>query len=320
MSILGKLVYKLYYHPRNKKAYINKFGGHQNYMRMLAAEREMRDYALNDLVIDAALNPEGKFKINFLTGDKFIHQTLFCTYSFFRFLDRDETANFSVNYYSDGTLSPELVSILGKRFPTIRIINSIETDKTLTDHLPQSKFPYLNKNVRRFPLFKKLIYPNLNSEGLLVFFDSDMLFLRRPSELLNWIYQSERNTDRAFCIQDVQRSYGYSDEEIAHVWPKAIEHNINSGLYALHSKNLDWSFFETLSQKFELSYGPHYYMEQLMTAIMLERSPDLFVAPKSDYIVFPSKEQVADQAGTLHHYVNESKEYYFKEGWRHQIR
>ena len=320
MSILGKLIYSLYYKPKGKKAIIQKFGGKESYMAMLAAEREMRSYALNDLMIPGNFNDSGSFKINFLTGDQFIHQTLFCTYSFFRFLDQDEIANFSVNYYSDGTLSPELVSILRKRFPTIRIINSDETDKTLTDHLPQSKFPYLNKNVRRFPLFKKLIYPNLNNEGLLVFFDSDMLFLRRPSELLNWIYQAERNTDRAFCIQDVQRSYGYSDEEIAHVWPKAIEHDINSGLYALHSKNLDWSFFETLLQKFEVSYGSHYYMEQLMTAIMLERSPDLFVAPKSDYIVFPLKEQVDNQVGTLHHYVNESKEYYFKEGWRRQIR
>jgi hypothetical protein len=189
----------------------------------------------------------------------------------------------------------------------------------LTEHLPASKYPYLNKNVRMFPLFKKLIYPNLGSEGLLTFFDSDMLFLDRPTEFLNWLAGVGTSTDKAFCIQDVQRSYGYTDEEISRLWPKAIPHNINSGLYALHSTNLDWEFIEELAKQFEQNYGPHYYMEQLITAILLERTGNLLAAPKSKYIVFPSYEQIQNQTGILHHYVNESKEFYFKEGWKRQI-
>jgi|GEM_PF-1722032 len=318
MSALGKLVYRFYYQPKNKRAIIKKFGGRENYLRMLAAEQEMKAYALNKLVINANFNPAGKFKINFLTGEQFIHQTLFCTYSFFKFLSKDEAADFSVNYYSDGTLSADLVFILKNRFPKIRIIESHESKRALAEHLPQSAFPYLNKNVERYPLFKKLIYPNLNNSGLLTFFDSDMLFLNRPSEFLNWLYQSD-HLDSAFGIQDVTRSYGYGDDEILRIWPKVIQHDINSGLYAIHSSNIDWLFIEDLAKKFEINYGPHYYMEQLITAIILERSRDLSVAPKSEYIVFPSLEQVQKQTGTLHHYVNESKEYYFKDSWKKQI-
>jgi hypothetical protein len=320
MSALGKLLYKLYYEPRNKRATIKKFGGRQKYREMLAAERQMKHFALHDLVIGTELSPAGKFKINFLTGDKFIHQTLFCTYSFLKFLSPAEAPDFSVTYFSDGTLSTDLTALLKKRFPQIKIVDSVESERALTRHLPESSFPYLNKNVRRFPLFKKLIYPNLGNEGLLTFFDSDMLFLRRPVELLDWLYGSENKPDRAFCIQDVQRSYGYTDQEIWSIWPHKIEHDINSGLYAFHSKNLDWSFFEELSEKFEISYGPHYYMEQLMTAMMLKKSPELYVASKSAYIVFPSERQVEQQTGTLHHYVNESKAYYFKAGWQKQLR
>ncbi|HEX3386782.1 MAG TPA: hypothetical protein VHS53_16390 [Mucilaginibacter sp.] len=319
MSVLGKLVYKFYYAPKNKRAFIKKFGGRQNYSAMLAAEQEMKTYALNDLPINANFNRSGKFKINFLTGDKFIHQTLFCTHSFSRFLNKDETSDFSVSYYSDGTLSAELIALLKKRFPQIKIVGTVEIEKALAEHLPQSSFPYLNKNVRQFPLFKKLVYPNLNNDGLLTFFDSDMLFLNRPEAFLNWLNGAEANKEGAFCIQDVSRSYGYSDAEILRVWPEVIRHDINSGMYAIHSEHLDWPFIEDLARRFELNFGPHYYMEQLITAIILEKSKDLFVAPRSEYIVFPSFEQIQKQIGTLHHYVNESKEYYFKDSWRRQI-
>lgn len=320
MSVLGKLIYQLYYQPKGKRAIIKKFGGSRNYSQMLKAEQAMKVYALNDLKIDADLSPQGKFKINFLTGDRFIHQTLFCTYSFFKYLEQYEAADFSVNYYDDGTLGAGLTAALKKRAPQVRVITSGETERIIAEHLPQSKYPYLNKNVRMFPLFKKLIYPNLGNEGLLTFFDSDMLFLDRPVEFLDWLFAVGTNTDKAFCIQDVQRSYGYTDAEILRLWPKAIHHDINSGMYTLHSKNMDWEFIEELAKQLEQHYGPHYYMEQLITAILLERSGDLMAAPKSKYIVFPSYEQIQHQTGTLHHYVNESKEYYFKEGWKRQIR
>lgn len=319
MSVIGKLVYKIYYGPRNKRAFIKKFGGRRNYSQMLKAEQAMKSYALNDLKIDADLSSSGKFKINFLTGDRFIHQTLFCTYSFLRCLEENETGDFSVNYYDDGTLGAALTAVLHKRFPQIRIITSQETEKVLAEHLPKSKYPYLSKNVEMFPLFKKMIYPNLGNEGLLTFFDSDMLFLGRPVEFLDWLFGVGSSTDKAFCIQDVQRSYGYTDPEILKLWPKAIHHDINSGMYTLHSKNIDWEFIEELAKQFETNYGPHYYMEQLITAILLEKSANLFAAPKSKYIVFPSYEQIKHQTGTLHHYVNESKEFYFKEGWKRQI-
>jgi len=42
----------------------------------------------------------------------------------------------------------------------------------------------------------------------------------------------------------------------------------------------------------------------------------LYVASKSEYIVLPTEEQVDNQTGTLHHYVNESKEVYFKKAWK----
>ena len=319
MSIIGKLVYKLYFQRKNELATVKKFGGKSNYLSMLASEQEMKAYALNNLIIESNFNNEGKFKINFLTGDRFIHQTLFCTYSFFRFLTPDESSNFSVHYYSDGTLSAASIDILKTRFPNIRVIGFDETMTAVRNQLPKSSFPYLSKKIETHPLFKKLIYPHLNNIGLSTFFDSDMLFIKRPVEFLYWLFKVDINKNQAFCIQDVSRSYGYSESEILKILPAPIQNDINSGMYTIYSEQIDFLFIENLVKEFEKNFGSQYYLEQLITAIILEKTESLFVAPKTEYIVLPAYEQIKNEIGTLHHYVNESKEFYFKEGWKKQV-
>lgn len=319
MSIFGKLAYKLYFEPKRKQAIFEKFGGKDNYLSILEAEQEMRSFALNSLIIKSNFNAQGKYKINFLTGDKLLHQTLFCTYSLFKFLDWDESSNFSVNYYSDGTLSTSSLQVLKLRFPQIEIIGYNETMQIVHETLPKTSFPYLNNKISTLPLFKKLIFTHLKNEGISTFLDSDMLFLKKPLSFLNWLYEESNNENSAFCIEDIQRSYGYSDLEIYKVWPTPIKHSINSGMYSIHSEKMDFKLIENLIKEFEEKLGSQYYMEQLITAILLEKSKELFVAKQSEYIVLPTYDQIINQIGTLHHYVNESKEYYFKESWKKQI-
>ncbi|TSJ35971.1 hypothetical protein FO440_23940 [Mucilaginibacter corticis] len=319
MSLAGKLLYKFYYQPKTQKEVVRKFGGKQRYQEMLAAEKEMERYALDILTIKSDFNPEGRFKINFLTGDRFIHQSLFCVYSFFKFLTPGESGQFSVNFYSDGTLSDQVSAILRQRFPQIRLISSAETKQALKECLPVATFPKLNEKTAVMPLFKKLIYPHLKQTGGAAFFDSDMLFLKKPVAFLNWVGQYEENQNAAFGISDVQRSYGYQEQEIRKIWSSGVSHNINSGMYGIDSSKIDLHFIENLVSDFEKNFGSQYYLEQLITAIILERTGNLVVADPQEYIVLPGAAQVRSQTGTLHHYVNESKALYFIESWKKQI-
>ena len=319
MSIAGKLLYKFYYQPKIQREVVRKFGGKKHYQKMLAAEQEMKRYAMEILTINSSFSPAGEFKINFLTGDRFIHQSLFCVYSFFKFLTSEESGWFSVNFYSDGTLSPGVAATLQARFPQIRLVSFAETQQALREHLPAASFPKLNEKTAAMPLFKKLIYPHLNQTGGAAFFDSDMLFLKRPAAFLNWVEQYKIRGNTAFCILDVSRSYGYREEDILKMWPRGILHNINSGMYGIDSRQIDFDFIEKLVGDFENNFGSQYYLEQLITAIILEKAGNLFVADPREYIVLPGAEQVRAQTGTLHHYVNESKAFYFMESWRSQI-
>lgn len=316
MSLIGELLYKIYYKPRGKNAYIRKLGGQDNLNLMLKGEEEMRDYALNRLVIDKPFSVNKKYKINFLSGEKFIHQTLFCIYSLSRFLTAEECADITINVFDDGSLNPDIAKFLNTQHPYINIITAEQTLSAIHKKLPEHQFPFIHKKLANFALMKKLVYIHIDNPGMNCFLDSDMLFMKKPTELLNWLKANNDEQNSVFGISDVQRSYGYNDAAIKKVAGKNLVNNINSGLYAITSSNIDFNFIERLTNDFETNYKPNYYLEQLITAILLERSPNLHMAPKTDYIVFPTAEQVQQQAGVLHHYVDTSKALYFTKAWQ----
>jgi hypothetical protein len=65
--------------------------------------------------------------------------------------------------------------------------------------------------------------------------------------------------------------------------------------------------------------GTHYLQEQALVAMLLAgKSCD--IAPAEEYIVLPNREEVMNPKGTLHHYVDNSKRWYFRYGWRHILK
>jgi hypothetical protein len=319
MSTLGKILYKIYYKPIAQRSKVKKFGGKRNYRLMVNGEREMRNYVFNNLRFDPPNRKLKKYRINFLSGENYIHQTLFCIYTFFKFLTDEEKSEFLINIYDDGTLQLTTFAFLEKNFPFIDVIDKTTIEKEVAKKLPLDKYPFLNMKLKNFPLIKKLVYNQMINTGLNCFFDSDMLFVKKPVELLHWLKKSSADPKNAFCIQDIKRSYGYSEMEITKVWPDKINRNINSGLYAMHSNISDPDIVEFLIRKLENSYGSNYYMEQMITAILLELHPNLYQAKMSTYIVMPTSHQVQNCEGELHHFVDTSKLYYFKHAWRKAI-
>jgi hypothetical protein len=318
MSLFGRLLYKLYYQPLQRKHTLKRFGGKENYEALLSAEQDMKVYALEHLEM---VQPSGTrtFKINFLTGEKYIHQTLFCVYSLFKQLSDAEKADLDICFFDDGSLTPVLLSSLAAKFPFIKVMNQTASMATVENVLPSANYPFIHKKLSNFPLMKKLVYIHAGNSGLNCFFDSDMLFLKKPAELLEWLSNNADQRHHAFGIFDVMRSYGYTIEAVNAIYSEGVVHNINSGLYAVHSDQIDFDLVEYLIKGFETRYGPNYYQEQLITAILLERSKRLHMAAASDFIVMPTKEQTITQAGVLQHYVAESKEWYFRKGWQQLI-
>lgn len=318
MSFAGKLLYKYYYIPKIRRDTIKRYGGKKNYDLMMDGERQMRDYALNRLQMQALIPEEGArvIYLNFLSGEKFIHQTLFCIYSLLRFLTPEEQTLFRFRVYEDGSLKEETLRQLQQKFPFIVIVPFKTAMQEVRAQLPAAEYPSLYKKIERYPIIYKLLFVNLGARCINPILDSDMLFVQRPEAMLAWMKAWQPGMDETWYIQDSQRYYGYTDGLLESLAGGPLPAQINGGLYIFDSSRIDFRWIEQTITTLEATEGPKYFLEQALISLIASGYKHRVEASKEDYIVFPKPEHVEAQSGVLHHFVETSKESYFKVSWR----
>lgn len=317
MSFLGKLIYKYYYRPKQISNTIKSYGGKEKYFEMRVGEAEMRAYALNNLIITSPFSKSGKFQLHFLTGEKFIHQTLFCIYSLSVWLNEDEAKNFSITLFDDNSLKNNTLKILKVKFPQLIILPYKETVEKVKTRFPIKNYPFINKKITELFFFNKLFFLHADSNsGLKIYLDSDMLFVNRPDEFLNWMNANWDKRGHAFSIEDIKKSYGYDESTLQKIANNPVNHQINAGFYGIQTENINFDEVERLINNIDKNYGSSYYMEQFITSLILVNQKNLTIFPRKDYIVWPTHEDVQCKNGVLHHYVDISKYDYFTQSWR----
>lgn len=246
--------------------------------------------------------------VHFLTGRRFWYQTCFCMYS----MIRHSEISLRPVIHDDGTLSRRYADCILKIFPNARIIFAGEAEACLDDHLPHSKFPTLRQRRLLLPLMRKLLDVHAGSSGWKLFLDSDMLFYRRPTFLLEWL----QTPARPCHMVDVGRAYGYSEQLMTSLTQAIIPERLNSGICGLNSGALDWEQLEFWCGTMLEREGSSYYQEQALTAMLMASKP-CAVVPAKDYVVLPAYEEVMNPQAVLHHYVAECKVWYFRHAWKH---
>jgi glycosyltransferase involved in cell wall biosynthesis len=246
-------------------------------------------------------------ELHFLTGRKFWYQTAFCLHS----LQEHSRRTFSAVMHDDGTLGPELRQRLQTLFPRAKIRTRAEMDEFAHELLPEKKFPCLHDRRRNYPNILKLTDTHLGATGWRLVLDSDMLFFRAPDAVLAWLAAP----DRPMHLIDIADSYGYSRDLLERVSGTSIPSKINVGLAGLRSDAIDWEEVENWCRQLMKAEGTSYYLEQALIAMLLARAPHL-AAPAHEYIVCPAREDCFPPRGVLHHYVAESKRWYFRHTWR----
>jgi hypothetical protein len=146
--------------------------------------------------------------------------------------------------------------------------------------------------------------------GWKVVLDSDMLFHRRPDFLLDWL----ASPDRPCHMLDVGNCYGYSLKLMSDLAGAAIPERLNVGLIGLRSEAIDWERLEHWCGTMIEREGTHYLHEQALTAMLVAGGPRS-AAPAEDYVVRPTRAETERPTAALHHYVAESKAWYFRFGW-----
>lgn len=305
---LGRGALYLYYRPIGLARDLYLEGGPFERVKTIRAQDEMRRVAGQ---LPTIVPPKDAYPIpvRFMTGDAYWYQTLFCFLS----LQLHSERRVDVLCYDDGNLSEDTKSTIQRIIPWAQIFKAEETDDQIDRRMPRSRYPSLRARRDVYPHLRKLT--DIHSEkGFSLVLDSDMLFFRRPNELLNWMADPRG----VLHLEDVERSYGYSDALLASLSRGRLPEKMNVGLYGIPSDLVDFDYLESCCAALIEAEGPNYLQEQALTALAVSSS-ERKILPSKDYRVKPDLAEGKQPTAVLHHYVAHSKRSYFQHGWRHVL-
>lgn len=310
----GRIKTAVYRKPKHEIQRLRNWGP-RAYFRMDAWMGEM-EQAARDLPAPSAGSEAPVLPVWFLTGRRFWYQTAFCAWT----LAHQSGRSLELNLVDDGSLEQQHVEALRRLFPLGVTITKESVQSRIDSHLPESSFPILRQRWSDYVNIRKLTDIHLGSAGTKLVLDSDMLFFRRPAELLQWWddRQSQTASPANFspCLMtDCEESYGYSRPLMERLAGAKIPPLLNVGICGLKSEDLDWEEIEFWCRALLEAEGTSYYLEQALVAMLAARHAPV-VMPRSDYITFPTQQQVRGSEGVLQHYVADSKPWYFGQAWK----
>ena len=304
---LGRLALALWHQPLDRLRDSWRNGGpfaeretERQRLEMVAAARELPPLPPRPGATPVALH--------LLTGQRFWYQTAFCLHSLARQSELDITAEL----YDDGSLDDSLRAQLARLGPAIKFHRATAIRERLDAFLPETSFPVLRERWRNYPNIRKLTDPHLGSTGWKLVLDSDLLFFRRPGFLLDWLAAPARPLHAVDC----EESYGYSRALMERLAGAPIPPLVNVGLCGLRSESLNLSELESWCAELIGREKTSYYLEQALVAMLVARTPPCAVAPAADYVTKPAKAECLAPHAVMHHYVAESKRWYFRDAWR----
>ncbi|MDY3557849.1 glycosyl transferase [Gemmata sp. JC673] len=302
---VGRLAYRLVHAPR---AFLKKCA-REGPLNLWLARRGRAAMERAALRLPPAPEPLGADVpcVYFLTGAQFWYQTAFCGHS----LRVRAGAPVRIVVIDDGTLRAEHAAALARVLPGLEVRPADAVVRRLDEHLPASKYPTLRRRRLVYPHLRKLTDVHAGGTGWKLVLDSDMLFFRRPDVLLRWLAAP----DRPCHMRDVESAYGYSPALMAELAGAPVPDRVNVGVCGLRSDGIDWDRLEHWCRALAEREGDHYLQEQALTA-MLVAGTRCVEAPAAEYVVRPARPEAERPTAALHHYVAESKAWYFRFGWR----
>lgn len=302
---LGRILYLVYYRPWGEIQRRQRWGIVNSFLADWG-QQQMKRAALTLPPIGVEPNAN-LIDIYFLSGEKFWYQTAFCAYS----LMQQSSLPWRPHIYDDGTLKVWQAAELQRIFPHAEIAAIADIEARVEANLPVARFPSLRERRANYPNLKKLIDIHVGTSGWKLVLDSDLLFFREPTFLSTWA----RSPQHPCHLVDVISAYGYSLDLMSELAGAPIPQRLNVGICGLNSDELDWEKIEFWCRTTIAREGTSYYQEQALIA-MLMAGRDRAIAPEREYIVMPEREEVMQPQAVMHHYVDLSKPWYFRYGWK----
>lgn len=243
--------------------------------------------------------------VHFMSGREHWAMTAFCAYS----LLESTRTNLVPVVLDDGSLDEAKRDELRRILRNVRFLEARAAAEKVETALDRDRFPALHRMRSELPLMKKLLDLHAGESGWKLFLDSDMLFFREPQWMLEWL----RGATHPVYMWDFQDSYGYTRETIERVLGAKMPKMINTGFCGLRSDAIDWDLLERWAAKLHEAGGTNHFSEQCLAAMWMSVS-NAMAAPR-EYLIWPPEEESREPSAVMHHYVAESRTWYYIFGW-----
>lgn len=307
LSALKTLAYR---RPKDELQRLWRWGPYA-YLRYNAWTRNMEHAAWQTLSRSSSQKHSEPVSAWLMTGARHWYQTAFCAWS----LQRHIPFSLHLHLIDDGTLTPDIERRLRELFPVTEVFSRSICDGRIESILPPKHYPRIHawRNIQL--LFRKLTDLHAGSTTWKLFLDSDMLFFRRPDELVAWWDQS----DRCLFQTDCWESYGYSRALTEKLTGCPLPERVNIGIFSLNGSLIDWDEVEHWLGILESCEGRKYNITQCVTTMIISRQAQERLDAER-YLVFPGPGKLpVNEHRVLEHYVSDSKPHYMREAWRRAL-
>ena len=242
--------------------------------------------------------PQASFPVHLLTCHKDLDMALWCLKSFMHFSEWCPT----ITIHDDGSLTKADGTLLQAHLPGCRVIPKEEADRRLDDVLRGHPRCRQMRQARGFHTARKLFDPwAYCSHDALVIMDSDILFFRRPQQLLE-----HADRGKACFGSDYQNAYAVETGEIRRRLGVEVLDRINSGLLVLGRNDYDLDLIEDFFGVFPETAADQLWLEQTLYALLLSRAAAQRLDP-----AYQISSQPIEAATVSHHFVSDGSREHF---------
>jgi len=223
------------------------------------------------------VNPNAKVEIHTLLHHSDIDIYLIAIKSFLKFY-----SNVAVVVHGDELLTDEGRRLLRDHIVGIRIIENEEADIIMNKILEDK--PNCKLRRERFPVNRQIFdYVTFSNTEKLISLDSDIVFIKEPTEVINWI----RKDDTREVLFNFEEKIEYTDT--AREKGVYLNGNINAGFVCYFKDSMNFDLMENSITKIRntpLEYGKN--VSQVLFDSCISRSDKYKYQPldEKEYVVY----------------------------------
>lgn len=214
--------------------------------------------------VPAATNAD--VEIHMLCGTKHAPIALWAWWSLLRFCD----GRFGAVTHSDGSLTPEDIARFQKAIPGMRVEAEKSLDEIFGPFGGKQRLGNIMDIRGRHKLAKKITdFHVLSKAKVVIILDSDILFFKKPVEVLDAIDECLNGGTHVVYNEDVQSNYMATPEVLSKHYQQPVPSCFNSGLVVF--PRFDGPILdrmEAVLAKAEEDWRKNYFLEQTVSAIM----------------------------------------------------